>query len=293
MRRVSSGMPSRRMRPTRRRQRESSGQARTRTTSPSARSSLLAGEPRVVAGVDPGEPRQRVARLGAEHLGAAVGDRLRDLAARDVDVERLGHVDPDRPAVAERPGEEGRERGPDPDVAVRARLARGEVELEPDRRLLPEEQPGPEQDGDQAVAVAVRDVDADRVAVLRRAHVPGLGLHAHVHAVVVVAGRRAADRRVGLLVGGGHVHDRPDDALVRDDDVAGRRAEAEVARREGRGRVDRGQPRPERRRGDRGGGRRHDRDAGGEREPQHARDEHGPGRCAAHRSMVPQGQVGT
>ena len=156
-----------------------------------------------------------------------------------------------------------------------------------------EEQPGPEQDGDQAVAVAVRDVDPDRIAVLRRAHVACLGLDADVHAVVVVAGRRAADGRVGLLVGRGDVDDGPDDALVGDDDVAGRGPEAEVTRRERRGRVDRGQERAERRRGDGRGGRRHDRDAGREHEPQHARDEHGPGRCAAHRSMVPQGQVGT
>ena len=230
MRPTRLGTLSDRITDTRRRHFASSGQPRTRIRSPSGRSRRSRVRPSSLRALTHAY-HARASSVDAVNVWPPLSAAcLRHRLARDVDRERGRHVDPHRPVIAERPGEERREGGADADVAPRSRDARRQVERDADLRRLPEVQVRPEPDGDEAEGLALGGRHVERRAPARRADVRRLELHAEVHGVVEVARDHAARRAVRLLVEDRDVDRDPDGPVVGPDDVARLGADVEVVR---------------------------------------------------------------
>src|SRR5207249_5911115 len=131
--------------------------------------------------------------------------------------ERLGYDDPDRSAVAERPGDERREGRADADLALRSRRAARQVERDMDLRALLVEERAAEANLDGRIAVGRRRRDMEARSARRRPDRPRLGLDPDPERVVEVAGDHPAGHAVGLVVPGGDVDRGADDVPVRDE----------------------------------------------------------------------------
>ena len=108
--------------------------------------------------------------------------------------------DPDRSAVAERPRDEADEGRPDPDLALRARRAAGQVERHADRSGLAVEQRPEEADVELDVVGARLLADGDGAPARAGPDRACLRLDAEPEAVVEVARPDAARDEVGLVV---------------------------------------------------------------------------------------------